>query len=551
MDIRAAEISRHHPRADRGLRQEGRRSPRPAPCSPPATASPASTASTGAMAGELARVPAAAIARHGAQPRRGQRRRRAPRRRSRRSARATPVKRTGRIAEVPVGEALLGRVVNALGSPIDGKGPIAGDADAARSRSRRPASSPRKSVHEPLQTGIKAIDAMIPIGRGQRELIIGDRQTGKTAVAIDTIINQKGQDVFCIYVAIGQKQSTVATVVDDAHEGTARWSTRRSSSPDAVRAGAAAVHRAVHRRARWASTSATTAGTRSSSTTISPSRPSRTASSRCSSAARRAARRTRATSSTSTPACSSAPRRCPTRRAAARSPRCRSSRRRPATCRRTSRPTSSRSPTARSSSRRTSSTPGVRPAVNVGISVSRVGGAAQIKAMKQVAGTLRLELAQYREMAAFAQFGSDLDKATQEQLARGERLVEILKQGQYVPMPVEKQVVVIYAGTNGRERPELDPPGAVRRSRRYERELLDVRRRAPPRRSRRRSQRRRRSTTASEASSTRRSREFARACSSRGPGLRPAPRTKPRAITARHPQAHRRRSRTRSKITRR
>ena len=162
-------------------------------------------------------------------------------------AKATRSSAPGSIAQVPVGEALLGRVVNALGEPIDGKGPIETPTSAARSRSRRPASSPRKSVNEPLQTGIKAIDAMIPIGRGQRELIIGDRQTGKTAVAIDTIINQKGQGVYCIYVAIGQKQSTVAAGRRQAAASTARWSTRRSSPP-APRAGAAAVHRAVHRR---------------------------------------------------------------------------------------------------------------------------------------------------------------------------------------------------------------------------------------------------------------------------------------------------------------
>ena len=303
-------------------------------------------------------------------------------------------------------------------------------------------------MNEPLQTGIKAIDSMIPIGRGQRELIIGDRQTGKTAVAIDTIINQKGQNVFCFYVAIGQKQSTVAAVVEKLREhGAMEYTTVVAA--DRVRAGAAAVPRALHRRHDGRVLPRQAAATRSSSTTTSRSRRSPTASSRCCCAARRAARRTRATSSTCTRACSSAPPSCPTRRAAGSL---------------TALPiieTQAGDVSAYIPTNVISITDGQifletdlfyagqRPAVNVGISVSRVGGAAQIKAMKKVAGTLRLELAQYRELAAFAQFGSDLDKATQQQLARGARMTELLKQGQYQPLPVEKQVLIIFAGTNG------------------------------------------------------------------------------------------------------
>jgi vacuolar-type H+-ATPase catalytic subunit A/Vma1 len=220
------------------------------------------------------------------------------------------VKRTGRIFEVPVGPALVGRVVNALGEPIDGKGPIESKF-RRRVELKAPGIIRRQPVTEPLQTGIKAIDGMIPIGRGQRELIIGDRQTGKTAVAIDTIINQKGKNVFCVYVAIGQKQSTVAPGRRRSSRSTAPWSTRRSSSPrPPPRAPRSSSSRRT-RASRWASTSATTVSTRCSSTTISPSRPSRTASSRSCCAARRAARRTRATSSTCTAACSSAPPRWP------------------------------------------------------------------------------------------------------------------------------------------------------------------------------------------------------------------------------------------------
>jgi hypothetical protein len=225
------------------------------------------------------------------------------------------VRRTGRIVEVPVGEELVGRVVNANGQPIDGKRPIVGK-HKRTVELKAPGIIARKSVHEPLQTGIKSIDAMIPIGRGQRELIIGDRGTGKTAIAIDTIINQKGQNVICFYVAIGQKQSTVAAVVDRCRRP-ARWSTPSSSSP--ARPSRPRCSTSPRTPASpWPSTSATAAATPSSSTTISPSRPWPTASCRCCCAARPVARPTRATCSTSTAACSSAPPSCRTRRAPAR-----------------------------------------------------------------------------------------------------------------------------------------------------------------------------------------------------------------------------------------
>src|SRR5437773_1236500 len=259
-----------------------------------------------------------------------------------------PVKRTGRIAEVPVGDALTGRVVSGIGLPLDGKGPIKSSA-SHRIEVRAPGVVDRQSVREPLQTGIKAIDAMIPIGRGQRELIIGDRQTGKTAIAVDTIINQKGQNVFCIYVAIGQKRSTVARVVKTLEEhGAMAYSTvvsATASDPASLQYLAPYSGVAIGEYFRDNGKHALI--------------------------------------------------------------------------------------------------------IYDDLSVSRVGGAAQIKTMKQVAGTLRLDLAQYREMAAFAQFGSELDKATQAQLSRGVRMVELLKQGQYTPMPVADQVISIYAGVNG------------------------------------------------------------------------------------------------------
>src|SRR5437660_1128882 len=254
------------------------------------------------------------------------------------------VKRTGSIVDVPVGKALLGRVVDGLGNPIDGKGPIA-TSERRLVEVKAPGTIPRKSVNEPMQTGLKALDSLVPVGRGQRELIIGDRQTGKTAVAIDTFLNQKsinkGTDesrkLYCVHVAIGQKRSTGAqTVETQAGDVSAYIPTNVISITDGQIYLEAELFYA-----------------------------------------------------------------------------------------------------------------GIKPAINVGLSVSRVGSAAQIKAMKQVAGTMKLDLAQYREMAAFAQFASDLDATTQRLLARGQRLTELLKQGQYQPMPVEEQVVSIYSGTRG------------------------------------------------------------------------------------------------------
>ena len=315
------------------------------------------------------------------------------------------VRRTGRVLDIPVGPDYLGRVVNPLGEPIDGKGPIP-------SVARRqidivaPGIVLRQPVKEPMQTGIKAIDALIPIGRGQRELIIGDRGTGKTAVAIDTIINQKGQGVVCVYVAIGQKASTVAGVVR-GWRTRARWSTPSSWPPPPPTRPRCSTSRPTPA-PRSPSTSCTPrtrtarASRRSASTTTSPSRPRRTARSRWCCAARRGARRTRATSSTSTRACWSAPPSSPTRWAAGAL---------------TALPiieTQAGDVSAYIPTNVISITDGqiflesslfysgVRPAVNVGISVSRVGGSAQIKAMKKVAGKLKGELAQYRELEAFA-----------------------------------------------------------------------------------------------------------------------------------------------------
>ncbi|MCG0277017.1 MAG: F0F1 ATP synthase subunit alpha [Thermanaeromonas sp.] len=357
------------------------------------------------------------------------------------------VKRTGRIAEVPVGEALIGRVVNALGQPIDGKGPIHTD-------KFRPIESPapgviyRRPVNTPLQTGIKAIDAMIPIGRGQRELIIGDRQTGKTAIAVDTIINQKGQNVICIYVAIGQKASTVAGVVRRLEEYGAMDYTivvaATASEPApllyiAPYAGCAMGEYFMYEQHRdvlciYDDLSKHAAAYRELSLLLRRP-PGREAypgdvfylHSRLLERAARLSDEMGGGSLTALPIIE----------------------------------TQAGDVSAYIPTNVISITDGqiylesdlfyagVRPAINVGLSVSRVGGAAQIKAMKQVAGRLRLDLAQYRELAAFAQFGSDLDKATQARLARGERMVELLKQDQYQPMPVEEQVAVLYAGVNG------------------------------------------------------------------------------------------------------
>jgi F-type H+-transporting ATPase subunit alpha len=356
------------------------------------------------------------------------------------------VKRTGRIVEVPVGEALIGRVVNALGQPIDGNGPIETD-DYRMVEVKAPGIVKRKSVHEPLQTGLKAVDAMVPIGRGQRELIIGDRQTGKTAIAIDTILNQKGGDVICIYVAIGQKRSTVAQVVNRLRDNGAMDYTivvSASASEPAplqfiapyagVTMGEFFRDTGRHALIIYDDLSKQAVAYRQLSLLLRRP-PGREAypgdvfylHSRLLERAAKLSDEYGAGSLTALPIIE----------------------------------TQAGDVSAYIPTNVISITDGqiylesdlfysgVRPAINVGLSVSRVGGAAQIKAMKQVAGTLRLSLAQYREMAAFAQFGSDLDKATQMQLARGERLVEMLKQPQYRPIPSEKQVLIIFSANNG------------------------------------------------------------------------------------------------------
>lgn len=356
------------------------------------------------------------------------------------------VKRTGRIMEVPVGEALLGRVVNPLGQPLDGKGPIT-------TSEYRPIESPapgvihRKSVHEPMQTGIKAIDSMIPIGRGQRELVIGDRQTGKTAIAVDTIINQKGQDMICIYVAIGQKQSTVAGVVETLRKhGAMDYTivvTASASDPApllflapyaGVSMGEYFMYKGQHVLVVYDDLSKQAAAYRELSLLLRRP-PGREAfpgdvfylHSRL---LERAAKLSDALGGGSLTALPFIETQAGDVSAYI--------------------PTNVISITDGQIFLETDLFySGFRPAVSVGLSVSRVGGAAQIKAMKKVAGTLRLDLAQYRELAAFAQFGSDLDKATQARLTRGERTMEILKQGQYQPMAVEKQVVSIYSAIKG------------------------------------------------------------------------------------------------------
>lgn len=356
------------------------------------------------------------------------------------------VKRTGRIVEVPVGDELMGRVVNALGQPIDGKGPI-----DAKNRRRIEVKAPgivaRQPVKEPLQTGIKAIDAMIPIGRGQRELIIGDRQTGKTAIAIDTIINQKATDVICIYVAIGQKKSTVAQVVDKLRSFGAMDYTivvsASASEPAPLQFIAPYTGVAIgeyyrdngrHALIIYDDLSKHAVAYRQLSLLLRRP-PGREAypgdvfylHSRLLERAAKLKDELGGGSLTALPVIET--------QAGDVSAYI---------------PTNVISITDGQIYLETSLFyAGVRPAINVGLSVSRVGGSAQIKAMKQVAGSLRLELAQYRELEAFAQFGSDLDKTTQAQLARGSRLVEILKQPQYKPLPVEKQILLIYAATNG------------------------------------------------------------------------------------------------------
>ncbi len=356
------------------------------------------------------------------------------------------VRRSARIAEVPVGEALIGRVVDALGNPIDGKGPI-NTTQTRRIEFKAPGIIARKSVHEPLQTGIKAIDAMIPVGRGQRELIIGDKKTGKTAVAIDTIINQKGTGVVCIYVAIGQKRSSVAQLVETLREHGAMdhtivvAATASEPAPLSFLApftgcamGEYFMFNGKHAVVVYDDLSKHAIAYRAMSLLLRRP-PGREAfpgdvfylHSRLLERAAKLSDALGAGSLTALPIIETL-----------------------ASDVSAYIPTNVISITDGQIFLETDLfNSGIRPAVNVGISVSRVGGSAQIKAMKKVAGTLRLDLAQYREKQAFAQFGSDLDPATKAQLARGQRLVEILKQEQYKPMPIEQQVVSIYAVTQG------------------------------------------------------------------------------------------------------
>ncbi len=356
------------------------------------------------------------------------------------------VKRTGRIMEVPIGPEMVGRVVDGLGQPIDGKGPIKTEKFGPIERVA-PGVIDRKSVHEPMQTGIKSIDGMIPIGRGQRELIIGDRQTGKTAVAIDAIINQKGQNMFCIYVAVGQKRSTVAQVVKTLEQYDAMKYTivvsASASDPAPMQyiapyAGCAMGEyfrdNGQHCLIVYDDLSKQAAAYRQLSLLLRRP-PGREAypgdvfflHSRLLERSAKVSDELGAGSMTALPIIE----------------------------------TQAGDVSAYIPTNVISITDGqifletdlfysgVRPAINVGLSVSRVGGSAQIKGMKQVAGKLRLDLAQYREMAAFAQFGSDLDAATQGQLHRGERLVELLKQPQYKPLSVVQQIISIFAGVRG------------------------------------------------------------------------------------------------------
>ena len=356
------------------------------------------------------------------------------------------VKRTKKIVSVPVGEALLGRVVNALGQPIDGKGPI----NSQHTRVvelKAPGIVYRKSVHEPLQTGLKAIDALVPIGRGQRELIIGDRQTGKTAIGIDTIINQKGQNVHCFYVAIGQKQSTVALVVEKLRQtGAMEYTTvisANASDPAPMQYLAAYTGTAMaeyfrdngkHALIIYDDLTKQAQAYRQMSLLLRRP-PGREAypgdvfylHSRLLERAAKLSDDKGAGSLTALPVIE----------------------------------TQAGDISAYIPTNVISITDGqiflesdlfykgVRPAISIGKSVSRVGGSAQVKAMKQVAGSIKLELAQFRALEAFAAFASDLDKASQQQLSRGRRLVEVLKQGQYQPAKVEDQIVMIFAATNG------------------------------------------------------------------------------------------------------
>ncbi len=367
----------------------------------------------------------------------------------------TTVKRTGRIAEVPVGDAVVGRVVDGVGQPLDGKGPIE-TKETSRIERIAPGVIERQPVHEPMYTGLKAIDAMTPVGRGQRELIIGDRQIGKTAIGVDAIINQKGQDVICIYVAIGQKKSSVAQVVEVLRKHGAMEYTivvaACASDPASLQylapyAGCAMGEyyrdRGRHALIIYDDLSKQATAYRQLSLLLrrppareaypgdifyNHSRLLERASKLADNAPELDPQFTKGGGSlTALPIIE----------------------------------TQAGDVSAYIPTNVISITDGqiylepalffagVRPAINVGLSVSRVGGAAQVKAMKQVAGTLRLDLAQYRELEAFAQFGSDLDKATQNQLNRGVRLVELLKQSQYEPMSMAKQVAAIYAGTRG------------------------------------------------------------------------------------------------------
>jgi F-type H+-transporting ATPase subunit alpha len=357
-----------------------------------------------------------------------------------------PVTRTKRIAQVPVGEALIGRVVNALGQPVDGGKPITGK-QRRQVEIKAPGIIARKSVHEPMQTGMKAIDSMIPIGRGQRELIIGDRGTGKTAIGVDTILNQKGQGVYCFYVAIGQKKSTVAQVVKILEDnGAMAYTTVVIASASeaaplqylAPYAGCAMgeYFRDTKRHALCIYDDLSKHATAYRQLSLLLRRPPGREAypgdvfylhSRLLERAAKLNDELGGGSLTALPIIE----------------------------------TQLGDVSAYIPTNVISITDGqiylesdlffsgIRPAVNVGLSVSRVGGSAQIKAMRQIAGTLRLSLAQYRELAAFAQFGSDLDKSTLAQLARGQRMVELLKQNQYVPLTVEKQIAIIFAGAQG------------------------------------------------------------------------------------------------------
>ncbi|MCD6334505.1 MAG: F0F1 ATP synthase subunit alpha [Candidatus Latescibacteria bacterium] len=356
------------------------------------------------------------------------------------------VRRTKRIMQIPVGEEMLGRVINPLGEPIDGKGPVSAK-EFSPVEIKAPGVIQRQPVKEPIQTGLKAVDAMIPIGRGQRELVIGDRQTGKTALVVDTILNQRDTDVYCIYVAIGQKNSTVAKIVETFREhGAMDYTIVLSASASdpaplqyiapysGVTMGEWFRDRGKHALVVYDDLSKHAWAYRQVSLLLRRP-PGREAypgdifylHSRLLERAAKLSDELDGGSLTAIPIIE----------------------------------TQAGDVSAYIPTNVISITDGqiylesslfnsgVRPAINVGISVSRVGGDAQIKAMKQVAGRLKLDLAQYREVAAFAQFGSELDKATQAQLLRGEKMMELLKQGQYIPLPVEKQIVLIYAGTNG------------------------------------------------------------------------------------------------------